>query len=229
MKWIKVEDDLPKYEIKVLCYHSFSGNYFVCYRTKDCLTNEPKWQGGAMPTHWQQLTTPNEYSDSLPNGKLIETEVRELVEATLIIGARRANDSLKHETAKPLIEQHVESLLSRFMQLVSENDTFRKEFIPTTQKHDSLPEDIQKDPLLSTLDYVIKYGKNFEIYLKLQEENKSLREENERLKEQVQYIYSTNVHLSNSEMKHRSRGDKFEECFDKIQSLISETKQPIKP
>ena len=65
MKWIKVEDELPKDEVNVLCFHSFSGNHFVCYRTKDCLTNEPKWFNGAMPTHWQQLTTPEINEDEL--------------------------------------------------------------------------------------------------------------------------------------------------------------------
>lgn len=65
MKWIKVEDELPNDETNVLCFHSFSGNYFVCYRTKDCLTGEPKWQGDAMPTHWQQLTTPELNEDEL--------------------------------------------------------------------------------------------------------------------------------------------------------------------
>lgn len=65
MKWIEVEKELPKDEVPVLCFHSFSGNYFVCYRTKDCLTGEPKWQGGAMPTHWQQLTTPELNEDEI--------------------------------------------------------------------------------------------------------------------------------------------------------------------
>lgn len=49
--WISVDDKLPNDEINVLCLHSFSDNYFICYRTKDCLTNEPKWWGGAKPTH----------------------------------------------------------------------------------------------------------------------------------------------------------------------------------
>ena len=65
MKWINIEDELPEDEVNVLCFHSFSGNYFVCYRTKDCSTNEPKWKGGAMPTHWQQLTTPEINEDEL--------------------------------------------------------------------------------------------------------------------------------------------------------------------
>lgn len=65
MKWIEVEKELPNDEVLVLCFHSFSGNYFVCHRTKDCMTGEPKWQGGAMPTHWQQLTTPELNEDEL--------------------------------------------------------------------------------------------------------------------------------------------------------------------
>lgn len=57
-EWQKVEDKLPNDEIPVLCYHIDSGNYFICYRTTDCLTHEPKWQGGAMPTHWKYLDKP---------------------------------------------------------------------------------------------------------------------------------------------------------------------------
>lgn len=56
--WISVEDVLPDDDVVVLCYHSFSNNYFVCYRTKDCSTGEEKWFTGAKPTHWQKLTTP---------------------------------------------------------------------------------------------------------------------------------------------------------------------------
>jgi len=43
-----------------------------------------------------------------------KTKTEELVEATLIIGARRANPSLTHDTAKPLIESHVKNLSKRF-------------------------------------------------------------------------------------------------------------------
>jgi hypothetical protein len=58
IKWISVEESLPKDEVNVLCFHSYSENYFICYRTKDCLTNEPKWFGGSMPTHWKYLDKP---------------------------------------------------------------------------------------------------------------------------------------------------------------------------
>ena len=58
LDWHKVEDKLPENEINVLCYHEDSKNYFVCYRTLDCLTHEPKWFGGAMPSHWQFLSVP---------------------------------------------------------------------------------------------------------------------------------------------------------------------------
>lgn len=57
--WVRVEDGLPKLEARVLCYHEDSENYFICYRTNDCTTNEEKWWGGAMPTHWKYLTSPN--------------------------------------------------------------------------------------------------------------------------------------------------------------------------
>lgn len=57
-KWVRVEIGFPDLDIPVLCWHCYSDNYFVCYRTKDCLTGEVKWQGGAMPTHWQELTKP---------------------------------------------------------------------------------------------------------------------------------------------------------------------------
>jgi len=49
----------------------------------------------------------------------IPSEIRELVEAILIIGARRANDSLTHESAKPLIEQHIDRLSERAYSLAS--------------------------------------------------------------------------------------------------------------
>jgi len=58
-EWVRVEDRLPEDEINVLCYHIHSGNYFICFRTKDCNTQEPKWHGGSMPTHWKPLTLPN--------------------------------------------------------------------------------------------------------------------------------------------------------------------------
>lgn len=58
MKWFKTEEQLPQEEVKVLCFHAPSGNYFISYRTKDCLTKEPKWFNGDMPTHWQSLTMP---------------------------------------------------------------------------------------------------------------------------------------------------------------------------
>lgn len=58
MKWIKTEEKLPQDGVRVLCFHAPSKNYFISYRTKDCLTNEPKWFNGDMPTHWQKLTIP---------------------------------------------------------------------------------------------------------------------------------------------------------------------------
>ena len=58
MKWISVEDGLPDTERQVLCHHIDSGNNFVCYYTKDCLTNEPKWYGGAKPSHWCEIIAP---------------------------------------------------------------------------------------------------------------------------------------------------------------------------
>jgi len=58
IEWKDVNTYLPDEEINVLCYHEFSGNYFICYRTLDCLTLEPKWFGGAMPTHWKYLDKP---------------------------------------------------------------------------------------------------------------------------------------------------------------------------
>lgn len=57
-KWINVEESLPNDEVNVLCYHSHSENYFICYRTRDCITNKPKWFGGSMPTHWKYLDKP---------------------------------------------------------------------------------------------------------------------------------------------------------------------------
>lgn len=54
-KWISVEENLPEDEVNVLCLHEDSGNNFICYRTKDCITNEPKWFGGSMPTHWKYI------------------------------------------------------------------------------------------------------------------------------------------------------------------------------
>jgi hypothetical protein len=56
--WNAVDEKLPEDEINVLCSHEFSGNYFICFRTSDCLTKEPKWHGGAMPTHWKYLDKP---------------------------------------------------------------------------------------------------------------------------------------------------------------------------
>jgi hypothetical protein len=58
MKWFNVHDELPQDEVRVLCFHEPSKNYFISCRTKDCLTGEPKWLNGDMPTHWQELTTP---------------------------------------------------------------------------------------------------------------------------------------------------------------------------
>lgn len=59
LDWIKVEDWLPREDTMVLCYHSFSENYFICYRTKDCNTGKTIWFGNASPTHWQELTRPD--------------------------------------------------------------------------------------------------------------------------------------------------------------------------
>ncbi len=56
--WVAVSEGMPDSEVKVLCYHEYSGNFFICYRTLDCLTKEPKWFGGAMPTHWKKLAEP---------------------------------------------------------------------------------------------------------------------------------------------------------------------------
>lgn len=58
MKWFNVQDELPQDEVRVLCFHEPSKNYFISYRTKDCLSGEPKWFNGDMPTHWQELTVP---------------------------------------------------------------------------------------------------------------------------------------------------------------------------
>lgn len=57
-EWISVNDSLPKKEVNVLCYHEDSENYFICYRTNDCLTNEEKWFNGSLPTHWKYLDKP---------------------------------------------------------------------------------------------------------------------------------------------------------------------------
>lgn len=57
-QWNDVNSILPDNEITVLCYHEYSGNYFICYRTLDCLTLEHKWFGGSMPTHWKYLDKP---------------------------------------------------------------------------------------------------------------------------------------------------------------------------
>ena len=48
-----------------------------------------------------------------PNPTNVPTE--ELVEAILIIGARRANPELTHDTALPLIKQHIKGLSSRVL------------------------------------------------------------------------------------------------------------------
>jgi len=57
-KWISVDESLPENDVNVLCFHNHSENYFICYRTNDCLTNIPKWFGGSMPTHWKYLDKP---------------------------------------------------------------------------------------------------------------------------------------------------------------------------
>ena len=54
-KWIACGDDLPEDEKRVLCLHHDSENQFICWRTRDCNTGEPKWYGGAMPDYWQEL------------------------------------------------------------------------------------------------------------------------------------------------------------------------------
>jgi len=47
-------------------------------------------------------------------------KIREFVEATLIIGAKRGNPlNLTHVSAKELIEQHVETMTDRFLELIS--------------------------------------------------------------------------------------------------------------
>ena len=56
-KWKEVSKEFPDDEVRVLCYHIHSGTYFICYRTLDCLTQEPKWFDGAMPTHWTYIET----------------------------------------------------------------------------------------------------------------------------------------------------------------------------
>jgi len=72
MKWYKVEDDLPEDEVRVLCFHEPSKNYFISYRTKDCLSGEPKWWNGDRPTHWQELTEPVEFTNSpIINGRIM--------------------------------------------------------------------------------------------------------------------------------------------------------------
>lgn len=55
MKWFNVQDELPQDEVNVLCFHEPSKNYFISHRTKDCLSGEPKWFSGDMPTHWMPL------------------------------------------------------------------------------------------------------------------------------------------------------------------------------
>lgn len=57
--WVRVQDGLPRLELRVLCYYEDSENHFICWRTNDCKTGEEKWYGGAIPTHWQYLTKPN--------------------------------------------------------------------------------------------------------------------------------------------------------------------------
>ena len=47
------------------------------------------------------------------------TAIRELVTATLIMGARRGNDSLKHDTALELVKQSIPSLTGRFTSLLA--------------------------------------------------------------------------------------------------------------
>ena|SRR5690606_9068872 len=57
--WVKCSDKLPEENVKVLCYHD-SGNYFICYRTRDCITDKPKWFDGAQPHFWKHLPKPPE-------------------------------------------------------------------------------------------------------------------------------------------------------------------------
>ena len=57
--WVMVEERLPEMDVRVLCWYESSDNHFICWRTNDCSTGEEKWCGGATPTHWQYLTTPN--------------------------------------------------------------------------------------------------------------------------------------------------------------------------
>jgi len=54
-KWIACLDQLPDDEKRVLCLHQDSESQFICWRTRDCNTDEPKWYGGAMPDYWQEL------------------------------------------------------------------------------------------------------------------------------------------------------------------------------
>lgn len=51
----------------------------------------------------------------------MKEKIKEFVEATLIIGARRGSDgNLTHDSAKILINQHTENLTNRFLKLVLE-------------------------------------------------------------------------------------------------------------
>lgn len=52
----------------------------------------------------------------------IKDQIRELVEATLIIGGRRCNHVATRDEIKERIDQNVESLTERFFDLFNENN-----------------------------------------------------------------------------------------------------------
>jgi hypothetical protein len=51
----------------------------------------------------------------------MKEKIKELTEAILIIGARRANDTLNHDSAKELISQHIDSMTARLESLFKEH------------------------------------------------------------------------------------------------------------
>ncbi len=58
-------------------------------------------------------------------------KIRELVEATLVIGARRGSGvgELDYDSAKELINQHIDNLTERFSQLLSTETKYRSAVI----------------------------------------------------------------------------------------------------
>lgn len=53
----------------------------------------------------------------------IERKIKELVKATLIIGAKRGReDHPTTEELEPLVEQHINSMSERFLKLLNKNE-----------------------------------------------------------------------------------------------------------